>query len=80
MVIAFGASITADESGPREWLAARRVGLPTSSIDALLPVSRGSDLSAPPYGPTVLAAGAIGETAPVVALSLVLARNRAPIF
>lgn len=55
------------------------LALTTTTIGALLPVLRDSGLLAAPYGPMVLAAGAIGEAAPVVALSLVLAQGRAPL-
>ena len=49
------------------------LALTTTSLGTLLPILRDGGLLAPPYGPMVLAAGAMGEAAPVAALSLVLA-------
>lgn len=49
------------------------LALTTTAIGALMPVLRDSRLLVPPYGPFVLAAGAVGEAAPVVTLSLLLA-------
>ncbi len=54
------------------------LALTTTAIGALMPVLRDSRLLGPPYGPMVLAAGAIGEAAPVIVLSLILAKGRAP--
>lgn len=54
-------------------------GLTTTAIGALLPMLRDQGWLKEPYGPTVLAAGAAGEAAPLVLLSLVLAgRHQAP--
>lgn len=54
-------------------------GLTTTALGALLPVLRDRGWLEEPYGPTVLAAGAAGEAAPLVVLSLVLAgRHEAP--
>ncbi len=55
------------------------LALSTSSIGALLPVLRDAGVLGPPYGPMILAAGAIGEAAPVITLALALARDRAPL-
>jgi Kef-type K+ transport system membrane component KefB len=55
------------------------LALSTTSIGALMPVLRDARLLGPPYGPMVLSAGAMGEAAPVIALSLVLAGGRAPL-
>ena len=49
------------------------LALSTTAIGVLIPMLRDGRLLGPPYGPMVLAAGAIGEAAPIVALSLVLA-------
>jgi Kef-type K+ transport system membrane component KefB len=48
------------------------LALATTSIGALMPILRDFRLLGPPYGQMVLAAGAIGEGAPVIVLSLVL--------
>jgi Kef-type K+ transport system membrane component KefB len=45
----------------------------TTAIGALLPILRDNGWLAPPYGPLVLSAGAIGEAAPIIGLSLLLA-------
>src|SRR5271166_2188095 len=79
VVIAFGASILLTRVGLASGWLLVGLALTTTTIGALLPVLRDSGLLAPPYGPMVLAAGAMGEAAPVVALSLVLAKDRAPL-
>lgn len=45
----------------------------TTAIGALLPVLRDSGQLNLPYGPAILAIGAVGESAPIVALALVVA-------
>lgn len=45
----------------------------TTAIGALMPILRDAGQLGPPYGPFVLAAGAIGEAAPIIGLSLLLA-------
>ena len=55
------------------------LALSTTAIGALMPVLRDSGLLRPPYGPLVLAGGAVGEAAPVIVLSLLLARGNAPL-
>lgn len=55
------------------------LSLSTTAIGALMPILRDSHLLAAPYGPMVLAGGAIGEAAPVIVLSLLLAQGRAPL-
>jgi len=54
------------------------LAMTTTAIGALLPALRDAGLLAPPYGPMVLAAGALGEAGPVAVLTLLLARGRAP--
>ncbi|MBS0642476.1 MAG: cation:proton antiporter [Acetobacteraceae bacterium] len=53
------------------------LALTTTAIGTLMPILRDSRLLRPPYGPMVLAGGAIGEAGPVVALALILAQNHA---
>ncbi|NMJ41035.1 cation:proton antiporter [Roseomonas sp. JC162] len=45
----------------------------TTAIGALMPILRDAGQLGPPYGPLVLAAGAVGEAAPIIGLSLLLA-------
>lgn len=49
------------------------LALTTTAVGALLPILRDAGRLGPPYGPFVLATGAIGEAAPLIALSLILA-------
>jgi Kef-type K+ transport system membrane component KefB len=49
------------------------LAMTTTAIGALMPILRDGGLLAPPYGPLILAAGAVGEAAPVAALSLAIA-------
>lgn len=49
------------------------LALTTTAIGALMPILRDGGQLAPPYGPLILAAGAVGEAAPVAALSLAIA-------
>lgn len=49
------------------------LALTTTAVGALLPILRDAGRLGPPYGPIVLATGAIGEAAPLIALSLILA-------
>ncbi|SFK70808.1 cation:proton antiporter [Methylocapsa palsarum] len=51
------------------------LALCTTSIGLLLPVLRDGGLLAPPYGPAMLAAGALGEAAPLFLLPLALAHQ-----
>jgi Kef-type K+ transport system membrane component KefB len=53
--------------------------LTTTAIGVLLPILRDARLLAPPYGPLVLAIGALGEAGPIVLLSLLLAGTDAPL-
>jgi Kef-type K+ transport system membrane component KefB len=55
------------------------LSLSTTAIGALMPILRDSHLLVAPYGPMVLAGGGMGEAAPVIVLSLVLAKGRAPL-
>jgi Kef-type K+ transport system membrane component KefB len=55
------------------------LALATTGIGVLMPVLRDEHLLAPPYGPMVLAGGIMGELAPLIALTLVLARSKAPL-
>ena len=49
------------------------IAIATTAIGALMPILKDAGLLQPPYGPFVLASGAVGEALPLVALSLVLA-------
>jgi Kef-type K+ transport system membrane component KefB len=49
------------------------IAIATTAIGALMPILKDAGLLAPPYGPFVLASGAVGEALPLVAFSLVLA-------
>jgi Kef-type K+ transport system membrane component KefB len=49
------------------------LALTTTAIGALMPILRDAGQLGPPYGPMVLAGGAIGEAAPIIGLSFVLA-------
>jgi len=76
--LAFGAALLLNAVGlAKSWLLTG-LALTTTSVGALLPMLRDSGLLSPPYGPMVMAAGAVGEAAPVIFLSLILAGNRAP--
>ena len=77
-IIAFGAAMLLTSAALASGWLLTGLALTTSSIGALLPTLRDAGLLSPPYGPMVTAAGAIGEAAPVVVLSLVLAQDRAP--
>ncbi len=78
VAIAFAAATLLAKIGfASAWLLTG-LALSTTTIGALLPVLRDSGLLSPPYGPMVLAAGAVGEGFPVIALSLVLAHGHAP--
>ncbi|ARN83420.1 cation:proton antiporter [Methylocystis bryophila] len=77
-VIAFGAAMLLNMLGLASAPLYTGLALTTTTIGTLLPMLRDSGLLAPPYGPMVLAAGAIGEVGPVIALSLIQAKDRAP--
>lgn len=49
------------------------LAMTTTAVGALLPILRDAGRLGPPYGPIVLATGAIGEAAPLIGLSLLLA-------
>lgn len=51
------------------------LALCTTAIGLLLPVLRDTGLMGPPYGPNVLAAGALGEGAPLFILPIMLAHQ-----
>lgn len=51
------------------------LALCTTSIGLLIPVLRDSKLMEPPYGPMVLAAGAVGEGAPLFILPIAIAHQ-----
>ncbi len=78
-IVAIAASMLLFFAGVAEAPILTALAVSTTTIGALLPMLRDAGLLGPPYGPMVLAAGAIGEAAPVIALSLVLARDRAPL-
>lgn len=77
-VLAFGVSALLYSFGFARAPMLTALALSTTSIGILMPVLRESAMLEPPYGPMIFAAGAIGEAAPIVALSLVLARAYAP--
>jgi Kef-type K+ transport system membrane component KefB len=78
LAIAFAAAAFLVEEGLGDaWLLVG-LALSTTSVGILLPVLRDEGLLRPPYGPMVLAAGAMGEAGPVVLLSLLLAKAGAP--
>jgi Kef-type K+ transport system membrane component KefB len=66
--IAFAAAILLGAMGLANGWLLTGLALSTTTIGALLPILRDSGLLSPPYGPMVLAAGAIGEAFPVIAL------------
>jgi Kef-type K+ transport system membrane component KefB len=72
-VFAFGAAMLLFEAGLARAPILTALALATTAIGALMPMLRDARLLGLPYGPMVLAGGAIGEAAPVIALSLVLA-------
>ena len=72
-VIALGAAMLLFEMGLAGAPILTALALCTTAIGALMPMLRDARLLGPPYGPLVLAGGAIGEAAPVIVLSLVLA-------
>lgn len=49
------------------------IAISTTAIGALMPILKDAKLLGPPYGPYVLASGAVAEALPLVALSLILA-------
>lgn len=49
------------------------IAIATTAIGALMPILKDDGLLEPPYGPYVMASGAVGEALPLVALSLILA-------
>ena len=72
-VIALGAAMLLFEADLARAPVLTALALTTTAIGVLMPMLRDGRLLGPPYGPMVLAAGAIGEAAPVIVLSLVLA-------
>ena len=77
-LIALGVAMLLSGAGVVRAPILTALAVSTTAIGALLPVLRDAGLLRPPYGPMVLAAGAMGEAGPVVALSLVLAGQGAP--
>ena len=78
LVIAFGSAAPLTNAGLATGWLFTGLALTTTSVGALLPMLRDAGLLAPPYGPMVMAAGAMGEAGPVILLSLLLAKGRAP--
>jgi Kef-type K+ transport system membrane component KefB len=77
--LSFGAALLLSTFGLiTPWLFTGLV-LTTTAIGVLFPILRDSLLLVPPYGPIILAVGAIGEAGPIVLLSLLLAGGAAPI-
>jgi Kef-type K+ transport system membrane component KefB len=79
VVLAAAAALTLAHAGLAQAWTFTALALTTTAIGSLMPVLRDQGLLAPPYGPLVLAAGAAGEAGPVIALSLVLAGQDAPV-
>jgi len=78
-IIAVGAALLLSTAGIATAPLYTALALSTTTIGTLMPMLRDAGVLGPPYGPMILAAGAIGEAAPVIALSLVLAQGRAPL-
>ncbi len=78
-IVAIAASMALLFAGIAKAPILAALAMSTTSIGTLLPMLRDAGLLASRYGRMVLAAGAIGEAAPVIALSLVLARDHAPL-
>ena len=72
-VIACGAGYALSAAGLIEAPMFTALALTTTAVGALLPILRDAGRLGPPYGPIILATGAIGEAAPLIALSLILA-------
>ena len=51
------------------------LGLTTTALGTLLPILRDNDMLGGPFGPYVLATGAVGEFLPVVAIAIFLGAN-----
>ena len=51
------------------------LGLTTTALGTLLPILRDNNMLGPPFGPYVLATGAVGEFLPVVAIAIFLGAN-----
>jgi len=78
-IIALAAALLLSAAGLTSAVLLTGLALSTTTIGALMPMLRDARMLGPPYGPMVLTAGAMGEAAPVIALSLVLAGGRAPV-
>lgn len=76
-LLALGAAWLLTTTGLATSLALCALALTTTAIGTLMPILRDGRLLRPPYGPMVLAGGAVGEAGPVIALALILAQNRA---
>lgn len=77
LVIGFGCVGLLSLTGAVRGVLLTTVALSTTAIGTLLPVLRDQGWLKPPYGTQVLAIGAIGEAAPLIAVSLILAGGRA---
>lgn len=73
VVLACGVTFALAGFGTIESPLLTALALTTTAVGALLPILRDAGRLGPPYGPVVLATGAIGEAAPLIALSLILA-------
>lgn len=73
--IALYATFVLTSSGVAVAPVVTALALCTTSIGLLLPVLRDLDLMVPPYGPMILAAGALGEGAPLFILPIVFAHQ-----
>lgn len=72
-VIALGAAAALAGAGMIVSPTLTGLAMTTTAIGALMPILRDAGQLRPPYGPLILAAGAVGEAAPVAALSLAVA-------
>ncbi|MBV8489579.1 MAG: cation:proton antiporter, partial [Candidatus Eremiobacteraeota bacterium] len=79
VAIAFAAAFVLVRSGGAIAVCLTALALSTTTLGALMPILRDENLLSPPYGQFVLAAGAIGEVGPIVALTFALAGHESTI-
>jgi Kef-type K+ transport system membrane component KefB len=73
LLIAFALALVGQALGYFTGAGFVAIAIATTAIGALMPILKDAGLLRSRYGPFVLAAGAVGEAMPLVALSLVLA-------
>jgi Kef-type K+ transport system membrane component KefB len=73
--LALGATLLLAAAGLIEAPALTAIAIATTAVGVLMPILRDSRLLKSKYGEHVLAAGAIGEAGPLIALSLVMAQH-----